>query len=316
MSSTRSQQVRQKAVADALAGVVGSLVSLWVAYPIDVLKTNIQAGRESSWNPDQLFAGWKSKTLHTASSSFCYFYLYSWIFSSWTASRKKKQISAPTRLVLSAIAAMLNTCATLPFDVISTRHQTADAGNKIIEREGSEDSDGVYDDCSDDEEKKDDSEWLQHPFPESLQRRLSTRIKNFLSLWKGLVPSLLLCSNPAIHFTVFDMTKAQLLRRRGKSNLSMMDAFLLGMLAKFVATVTTYPLIRAKVILMVTSETNIVQCLRTEYRKHGLPGLYRGCNIQLLHTLLKSALLMTIRERISRTTQRILVTETPPLTNR
>ena len=314
MSSTRSQQLRQKAVADALAGVAGSLVSLWVAYPIDVWKTNVQAGRESSWNPDQLFAGWKTKTLHTASSSFCYFYLYSWIFSSWTASRKNKQVSAPTRLVLSAIAAMLNTCATLPFDVISTRHQTADAGNKIIDREDGEDSDGVYDDCSDNEEIKDDSVSLQNPFPGSLQRRLSMRITEFLSLWKGLVPSLLLCSNPAIHYTVFDMTKAQLLKRRGKNNLSMMDAFLLGMLAKFVATVTTYPLIRAKVILMVTSETDIVQSLQTEYRKHGLPGLYRGCNIQLLHTLLKSALLMMIRERISRTTQRILVTETPPST--
>lgn len=303
MSSTARKEVRQKAVADALAGVVGSLVSLWVAYPIDVLKTNVQAGRESNWNPDQLFAGWKSKTLHTASSSFCYFYLYSWIFSSFTASRKNKQISAPTRLVLSAIAAMLNTCATLPFDVISTRHQTADLGNKRIDREDSEDSDEVYDDCSD------DSVSLQHRFPESIQRRLSTRIRDFLSLWKGLTPSLLLCSNPAIHFTVFDMTKAQLLRRRGKSNLTMMDAFLLGMFAKFVATITTYPLIRAKVILMITSQTDIVQCLQTEYRKHGLPGLYRGCNIQLLHTLLKSALLMMIRERISRTTQRILVTE-------
>jgi hypothetical protein len=308
MSSTTRQQVRQKAVADALAGVVGSLVSLWVAYPIDVWKTNVQAGRESSWNhPGQLFAGWKTKTLHTASSSFCYFYLYSWIFSSWTASRKNKQpISAPTRLVLAALAACLNTCLTLPLDVISARHQTAHAGNY---REGSED-----DDCSDDEEKKDDSVTLQYSSPKSLQRRLSTRIKNFLSLWKGLVPSLLLCSNPAIHYTVFDMTKAQLLRRRGKSNLTMMDAFLLGMLAKFVATVTTYPLIRAKVILMVTSQTDIVQCLQTEYRKHGLPGLYRGCNIQLLHTLFKSALLMMIRERITRTTQRILVTEIPPLT--
>jgi adenine nucleotide transporter 17 len=308
MSSTTRQQARQKAVADALAGVVGSLVSLWVAYPIDVWKTNVQAGRESSWNhPGQLFAGWKSKTLHTASSSFCYFYLYSWIFSSWTASRKNKQpISASTRLFLAALAASLNTFLTLPLDVISARHQTAHAGNY---REGSED-----DDCSDDEEKKDDSVTLQYQFPESLQRRLSIRIKDFLSrYWKGLVPSLLLCSNPAIHYTVFDTTKAQLLRRRGKSNLTMMDAFLLGALAKFVATITTYPLIRAKVILMVTSQTDIVQCLQTEYRKHGIPGLYKGCNIQLLHTLFKSALLMMIRERITRTTQRIIVTEIAPL---
>jgi hypothetical protein len=327
MSSTGRQHIRQKAVADAFAGVVGSLVSLWVAYPVDVWKTNVQVGRESNCDRSQLFAGWKIKTLHTASSSFCYFYLYSWIFSSWTANRaNNEKISAPTRLVLSAIAAMLNTCATLPLDVISTRHQTAGAGDKRIRREASEDDDSgqVFHDCSDDEEKKDEqlhptavSE--QYPIPDSLQRSLSSQIKEVLSLWKGLVPSLLLSCNPAIHYTVFDMAKSHLLSRRGngKSNLTMTDAFLLGLLAKFVATVTTYPLIRAKVILMVTSQTDITQCLQTEYRKHGIAGLYRGCNIQLLHTLLKSALLMMIRERITRTTTRMLVTtETPPTAKR
>jgi hypothetical protein len=291
-----------------LAGI-SSLVSLWLAYPIDVWKINVQAGRGSSWNPDQLFAGWKTKTLHTASSSFCYFYLYSWIFSSWTASRNSKQISAPTRLVLSAIAAMLNTCATLPIDVISTRHQTAGTGNKIIDREGSEDSDEVYDDCSDDEEKKDDSVSLQYPFPESLQQRFSARVSLFA--WKGLVlPCFIMQILP---FTILFCMKGSAPRRRGKNNLTMMD--FVGMLPNLSLPSPPIPA-TSQGYSHGHSPNGYRPVFQTEYRKHGLPGLYRGCNIQLLHTLLKSALLMMIRERISRTTQRILVTQTPLSTNR
>ena len=79
---------------------------------------------------------------------------------------------------------------------------------------------------------------------------------------------------------------------------------LLGIIAKFVATIATYPLIRAKVMLMVTTKTKTTtssptqqfwKCLVDEYNESGvLKGLYRGCQLQLFHTLLKSALLMMI----------------------
>jgi hypothetical protein len=35
-------------------------------------------------------------------------------------------------------------------------------------------------------------------------------------------------------------------------------------------------------------------------------GLYRGCSLQLLHTVLKSALLMAVRERITHACRRRL----------
>ena len=98
----------------------------------------------------------------------------------------------------------------------------------------------------------------------------------------------------------------------------MAEAFLLGLVAKFVATIATYPLIRAKVMI-VTSQpssqlspvTELCKCITDEYENHGLQGLYRGCRLQLFHTLLKSALLMMVRERITRTTHRILMATEP-----
>lgn len=210
------------------------------------------------------------------------------------------------RLVLSAIAAMLNTCLTLPLDVISARHQTIEPSlsrrrSSFLEPtdEGEEDEEE-----EDEEEKKEETG--------AVLRQQMKRVNSFPgwkigSLWKGLKPSLILCSNPAINYTVYDTIKSQYTLARATSSLSSGEAFLLGIFSKFVATIATYPLIRAKVMLMVTSQSSMWQCLRETFRKRGVQGLYEGCDLQLLHTLLKSALLMMVRERISDATQRWVV---------
>ncbi|CAM9853733.1 unnamed protein product [Scytosiphon promiscuus] len=95
--------------------------------------------------------------------------------------------------------------------------------------------------------------------------------------WRGFVPSLILTCNPAINYTAFDMLKALWLRRRhpdppaaaasaasGASAgaaasargggapgfLNPLEAFLVAAAAKSLATLITYPMIRAKVVLM------------------------------------------------------------------
>jgi hypothetical protein len=181
---------------------------------------------------------------------------------------------------------------------------------------------------------------------ESKQRLLS-----ILSLWNGLLPAILLCSNPAIQYTMYDTLKSSLLLHRqnvstnqhqstqSNNNLSMKESFLFGLISKFVATIITYPLIRAKVMMMVapaslpsdespleftTNCTNkemnhkmesgqikaanklpqsLLLLLLYIFKKDGVGGLYRGCSLQLLHTVLKSALLLMVREKISVTTR-------------
>jgi hypothetical protein len=169
-------------------------------------------------------------------------------------------------------------------------------------------------------------------------------IRRWSKLWKGLAPALLLCSNPSIHYTVFDMLKSKTLtwkrlrnhRGNHQHKLSVSEAFVLGLLSKFVATIVTYPLIRAKVLMMVrgddpapgtnatsqdggnadnaSSNTSSVSSTLSSptlwsvlkesyYRDGGIPGLYKGCDWQLIHTLLKSALMMAIREQITDTSR-------------
>ena len=175
-----------------------------------------------------------------------------------------------------------------------------------------------------------------------MRSRMGTILRRWSKLWKGLVPALLLCTNPAIHYTVYDVCKAHLVRyKRTRTKpaapsqvLSVTEAFLVGLVAKFVATILTYPLIRAKILLMLerdededdageyeneedpkrkhraanvrpsSSSLSIRALWVVLHRMYATPnagvvhGLYKGCGWQLLQTVLKSALMMTLRERL------------------
>ena len=325
---------RRKALADALAGVLGSLVALWTFYPIDVVKINRQAGSDKTRRVD-LFRGIGIKSLHTMSSSFAYFFLYSWILSWWNHRRtagKAAKMSAISRLSLSAIAAMANVVLTLPLDVLAAQQQTSATRKKPQDdQEDTQSTESDHDNEDDDEVYFDSTQeellGEHHVTPQPQQKRCHGRNGSLRlerqpenrgrrSLWRGLWPSLLLCSNPSIHYTVFDVLKSELLSSRSKKDLSMMEAFMMGLVAKLCATLATYPLIRAKVMLMVTAapDSSLLRCLVHEYKKEGWKGLYRGCNLQIVHTVLKSALMMMVRERITRTTHRLLLEKTTTTT--
>ncbi len=102
--------------------------------------------------------------------------------------------------------------------------------------------------------------------------------------WRGFAPSLILTCNPAINYTAFDVLKALWLRRRNAAAvaatgssigggataakaggtapagsgrfLNPLEAFLVAAAAKSLATLITYPLIRAKVVLMTSPSSS------------------------------------------------------------
>jgi solute carrier family 25 (peroxisomal adenine nucleotide transporter), member 17 len=277
------------------------------------------------------------KTIHAAISSFSYFYLYGWIASRYTSTIgrhagpssahccEEESIPSPqVRLLLTALAAMGNTLLTLPLDVIATRRQTTRVRGEFVVGDNTEQQLLITDESSADGSTK-----VRCPAAEfgctvplessdrslALQCALRLRhwLRHVLQFWRGLWPALLLCSNPAIHYTVYDAVKARYISRRGAgrtSDLTMYEAFLLGWIAKFISTIATYPLIAAKSKLMATSSTGVsgslIQCLRDDYRDGGVPTLYRGCTVQLYHTVLKSALMMMLKEKITAVTDKII----------
>lgn len=228
-------------------------------------------------------------------------------------------------MILSAVAAMLNTFLTLPLDVVSSKQVTrkeekgTDQAKSISSRmddiwqslESHRDVDESleFQECAAGEASKDGTGESSMQDPPLIAELEVDDGDSWKDLWKGLTPALLLCTNPSINYSVFDIVKSQMLTRdhRRSTQLTMPEAFVVGLVSKFVATIATYPLIRAKVILMVTSEKSLVGSMIRSYNKEGVRGLYKGCHWQLLHTVLKSALMMMVREKIAVTTHQLIV---------
>lgn len=77
-------------------------------------------------------------------------------------------------------------------------------------------------------------------------------------LWSGTVPSLILVSNPAIHFMVYETLKRHILEGRKASEISPLTFFAVGAAAKAIATVITYPLQLVQTKMRVNSSLNMV----------------------------------------------------------
>jgi len=120
------------------------------------------------------------------------------------------------------------------------------------------------------------------------------------SLWSGTTTSLLLVSNPVIQFFCYEQLKQFLLQRANKSRLSPLRAFFLGALAKAIATVVTYPLQLAQVLMRLPDNTytGTMDCLVRLGNEKGAAALFVGLNAKLLQTTLTAALQFLSYEQI------------------
>jgi len=157
-------------------------------------------------------------------------------------------------------------------------------------------------------------------------------------LWSGTGASLLLVSNPAIQYYFYEKIKGDILRKRGKVlGLKPVEAFVLGAISKGLATVATYPLQLAQVLIRLQkkrrdqtsistdssieckateegdsssniSEVNrsqksqiykgVLECMLKLYMQGGITALYAGMNAKLLQSVLTSALTFLTYEEI------------------
>lgn len=127
------------------------------------------------------------------------------------------------------------------------------------------------------------------------------------ALWSGTLPSLLLVSNPAIQFFLYDLFKRTALRLRrqqlqqqglaaaGSQSLGSLEAFVFGAVAKAMATLVSYPLQVAQCRLRLQEEkvdkdgrrveaaySGTVDCLAKLWHAKGLAGWFQGLESKLL----------------------------------
>ena len=140
--------------------------------------------------------------------------------------------------------------------------------------------------------------------------------KGIGGFYKGIEAYTVLCLKPAIQYTVYEQVKKIVIAARRVSaqaqhhgrevvsdSLNAAEAFFLGMFARIVATMLTYPYLRAKVMLQSTYKNAIVkptipQMIAEQLAEGGVWNLYQGIGPELTRGVFSAALMMMAKERI------------------
>jgi len=309
----------------ALAGALGGVFSNAVVYPLDTVKTRIQAAPAQHGRKQRqvsilsvlmriikeegiagYYGGFFASMLNTFSQQYAYFFVYSFVRTSYikrlAAKSKSVQLSTAAELILGAIAGALAQIFTIPVSVIATRQQV---GRSVAwtEEEG--------------DQSTADSKKSKEPYDDSFLAvaRDIIRQDGVSGLWLGLSTSLVLTVNPSITYGVYERIKSIILSDP-QQKLSPWGAFALGASSKTLATIVTYPYIMAKTRIQTRSarsqaslplspgsppskpqHAGAIDILVNVLRSEGITGWYQGMSAQITKAVLSQALLFMSKEQ-------------------
>ncbi|KAJ0001408.1 hypothetical protein NQD34_006428 [Periophthalmus magnuspinnatus] len=316
----------------AVAGAMGSVTAMTVFFPLDTAKSRLQVDekRKAKSTPiilaeiakeeglQSLYRGWFPVISSLCCSNFVYFYTFNTL--------KRVMVAGPQRsrpgkdLLMGIISGAVNVILTTPMWVVNTRlklqgvkfrdedlHQTHYKGifglflsvNVLV-------SNSCF--C-----------FINHTkntlvFLDAFSQIIAN--EGVVTLWNGLLPSLILVMNPAVQFMIYEAMK----RRAGKGGrkISSAEIFLIGAIAKAIAATVTYPLQTVQAILrfgqykgdgkggLLGSLSNIISLFLDRIKSHGVLGLYKGLEAKLLQTVLTAALMFVVYEKITAATFRVM----------
>jgi len=112
----------------------------------------------------------------------------------------------------------------------------------------------------------------------------------------GLLASIVLCSNPAIQFVSYERLKRYHAGRRVK--ITQVEAFVMGAIAKAIATIVTYPyqVVQSRLRMQENQSTSPQACLWDIIENEGVIGLFSGMGTKMIQTVLNSAIMFAIYE--------------------
>ena len=267
----------------AISGLVGGVTAISAFYPLNNIRSRLQLDEtiekgsmvhvtkqivaKHGWYG--LFQGWWSAVVCLGASNFVYFYTYNafkTIYQVKVLGSRKKSIDAYNNLVIAALAGVVNVLLTTPLWVVNTRLTVQDTKKKSY--------DGVWD-C--------------------LTR--IAREEGVENLWAGVTSGLLLVSNPSIHFVVYDKLRGPMMAwaEANKHNGTFVVGavgFIVGAIAKSVATVVTYPIQTAQAKMRNDKEKKYkgtLHCLQVLLEQEGWRAWFRGMEAKLWQTVLTAA---------------------------
>ncbi|KAG9264385.1 peroxisomal membrane protein PMP34 [Astyanax mexicanus] len=288
----------------AVAGAMGSVTAMTVFFPLDTARIRLQVdeNRKSKSTPVilseiakeegimSLYRGWFPVISSLCCSNFVYFYTFN--FLKKVMIHDKRQSRPGKDLVMGFISGAVNVLLTTPMWVVNTRLKLQGAKFR--------------------------NEELHQTHYKGIFDAFSQIIANegVGTLWNGTLPSLVLVFNPAVQFMFYEAMKRK--AGRGGRRVSSVEIFLIGAIAKAIATTATYPLQTVQAILrfgqykshekggLMGSVRNVVDLLMDRIKRNGVIGLYKGLEAKLLQTVLTAALMFVVYEKIAAVTFRMM----------
>lgn len=140
------------------------------------------------------------------------------------------------------------------------------------------------------------------------------RIYKQSGIW-GFLPNpnlyLFLSMSPSLTNTIFTQVRLALLKARKRpldAALGAGESFLIGAIARGIATVLIYPFIRAKIVMQANKTMGVKECLSQIVKeKGGFWNLYRGLNAELIRGVFSSAVTLMLKERSARANRALVV---------
>jgi hypothetical protein len=296
-------QHKDTIASEVLSASLGGAISASILYPLEVLKTKMQAGSDDDNDDDDddngnekelgmveyakklyrkegytvYLNGIETSAFQSAIEKAFYFFAYTTLKqvhqlagSMRNPSSAAKPLGTFANLALGCLAEWAHLPITMPIDCLSTAIQTTKNQNAMA---------------------------------------LMMTILKEGNMYKGIQAYYVLCFKPALQYTVFEQVKAALLKSRNTKSLPAAEAFLLGMVARTIATVAVFPFVRAKVVMQTRKKSeqgktdakdpSVFDLLGEIYQTGGVAALYQGLGPELTRGVFSAALMLMIKEKMN-----------------
>ncbi|WZZ48722.1 hypothetical protein YC2023_048829 [Brassica napus] len=317
------------ALINGLAGAGGGIIAQLLTYPLQTVNTRQQTERDlkrekkkkkklgtfqhmcqvvkqEGWG--RLYGGLAPSLVGTAASQGVYYYFYQVFRNQVEAAaikQKKKglgdgSVGMFSSLLVAALAGSVNVLMTNPIWVIVTRMQTHKKMPKGLQT--------VPEPPSADVEALVPAE--PRPYGTFNTIREIYDEAGVTGFWKGVIPTLIMVCNPAMQFMLYETMLSKLKKKRAlksSTNVTALETFLLGAVAKLGATVTTYPLLVVKSRLQAKQVTTgdkrqhyqgTLDAILKMIRYEGLHGFYKGMSTKIVQSVFAAAVLFMIKEEL------------------
>ncbi|KAK5574876.1 hypothetical protein RB653_010130 [Dictyostelium firmibasis] len=295
-----------EALGHAFAGGVAGMAAIALTYPFSTVSTRLQVQqkkqqqgqqseittvpyknsvdafkriiKEENWKT--LYSGLKSALIGIGASSFVYYYWYTLLKSISLKLRNKQELGTIENLAIAALAGMdknsnffscANVLTTLPIWVVNTR--------------------------------------LQINSDKGIVGQFKYIIKNegFGGLYKGLIPALILVSNPSVQFVSYEKLRALWRRQSGRTKLGGLEVFILGAIAKLIAGIVTYPYLLVKSRLQSQSGASgpesqqykgTIDAIVKIFKSDGFLGFFKGMPSKMVQTVIGAAFMFLVKDKV------------------